>query len=67
MELAMITAGQVTVLFILILTGFVCVKTGILKQEAKKPFSDLLIYLIIPAMIKMQRTWRKAVFSAFLI
>lgn len=32
MELAMITAGQVTVLFILILTGFVCVKTGILKQ-----------------------------------
>ena len=51
MDLALITARQVVILFVLILTGFACVKTGVLKQEAKKHFSDLLIYLIIPAMI----------------
>lgn len=51
MELAKITAGQVAILFILILSGFASVKAGVIKQEAKKHFSDLLINLIIPAMI----------------
>ncbi|MBQ9604530.1 MAG: AEC family transporter [Firmicutes bacterium] len=51
MELAKITAGQVTILFILILAGFTSVKAGFIKAEAKKHFSDLLINLIIPAMI----------------
>ncbi|MBQ4284013.1 MAG: AEC family transporter [Lachnospira sp.] len=51
MELAMITAQQVFVLFILIGAGFVGAKFGAIKQEGKKAFSDLLIYLVVPAMI----------------
>ena len=51
MELAVITAKQVAVLFLLIFAGFACVKTGVVKIEAKKAFSDLLIYLIVPAMV----------------
>lgn len=51
MDLAMITVKQVSILFILILAGFVCVKLGAIKIEGKKAFSDLLLYLIVPAMI----------------
>lgn len=51
MELAIITTQQVLVLFLLIFAGFVCVKAGAIKAEYKKAFSDLLIYLIVPAMI----------------
>ena len=51
MELANITIQQVAILFLLIFAGFLCVKTGALKSEGKKAFSDLLIYLIVPAMI----------------
>ncbi len=51
MELAAITAQQIIILFILILTGFAGVKAGVIKMEGKKAFSDLLIYIIVPAMI----------------
>ena len=51
MELAAITAKQVAVLFILILTGFVSVKAGIIKEGAKKAFTDFLIALVMPAMV----------------
>lgn len=51
MELAAITAQQIVILFILILTGFGGVKAGVIKMEGKKAFSDLLIYIIVPAMI----------------
>lgn len=51
MELAVITAKQVAVLFLLIFAGFACVKTGAVKIEAKKAFSDLLLYLIVTAMV----------------
>ena len=51
MELAIITAKQVIVLFCLIFAGFACVKAGAVKMEAKKAFSDLLIYLVVPAMV----------------
>ena len=51
MELAVITAKQVAVLFLLIFAGFACVKTGAVKIEAKKAFSDLPLYLIVPAMV----------------
>lgn len=51
MELAVITAKQVAVLLLLIFAGFACVKTGAVKIEAKKAFSDLLLYLIVPAMV----------------
>jgi len=46
MELAIITAKQVVILYCLILAGFAGV-----KQEAKKAFSNLLLYLAVPAMV----------------
>ena len=51
MELALITAQQVVILFLLIGCGFVAVKTGVLKQEGKQTLSNLLLYLVVPAMI----------------
>ena len=40
MELALITAQQVAVLFLLIGTGMVAVKTGVLKLENKQALSN---------------------------
>ena len=51
MELALITAQQVAVLFLLIGTGMVAVKTGVLKLENKQALSNLLVYIIVPAMV----------------
>ena len=51
MTLALITAKQVIVLFILIFSGFICVKTGAVKIEGRKAFSDLLVYFVVPCMI----------------
>ena len=51
MELALICAKQVAVLFLLIACGTVAVKTGVLKPEHKHPLSNLLVYLVVPAMI----------------
>lgn len=51
MNLSMITAQQVFVLFILIFAGYAGTKLGALKLDAKKAFSDLLIYIVTPAMI----------------
>lgn len=51
MELAIITAKQVVILYCLILAGFAGVKSGVIKQEAKKAFSNLLLYLAVPAMV----------------
>ena len=50
MELASITFWQVAILFILIFTGVLCVKTRILPSEAKSVLSNMLVYLIMPAM-----------------
>ncbi len=51
MELALITAQQVAVLFLLMGCGFLAVKTGVLRPEGKQTLSNLLIYLVVPAMI----------------
>ena len=51
MELAMITAQQVAVLFLLIGTGALAVKTGVLKLENKQALSNLLVYVVVPAMV----------------
>ena len=51
MELAQITAGQVVILFLLMGTGIAAVKTGVLKPEGKRTLSNLLVYLVVPAMI----------------
>ena len=42
-------AQQVAVLFLLIGTGMVAVKTGVLKLENKQALSNLLVYIIVPA------------------
>ena len=51
MELASITAGQVVMLFLLIGCGVLAVKTGVLRPEGKQTLSNLLVYLVVPAMI----------------
>ena len=51
MQLAFITARQVLILFLMIVAGFVCGKTGAIKPDGKKTLSDLLLYLVMPAMI----------------
>ncbi len=51
MDLAMITAQQVAVLFILIGTGALSVKTGVLKPADKQTLSNLLVYIVVPAMV----------------
>lgn len=51
MELAILTLEQVMVLFSMILAGFVCVKTGAVKIEGRKFFSDLMMTLTVPAMM----------------
>ncbi len=51
MELAVITVRQVTVLFMMIAAGVLCVRTGAVSPEGKKPFSDLLVYLVVPCMV----------------
>ncbi|MBO5351870.1 MAG: AEC family transporter [Lachnospiraceae bacterium] len=51
MNLALITLEQVSMLFILILTGFVCGKTGVVTEDGKKVLSNLLVMIIMPAMV----------------
>ena len=51
MELAMITAQQVAVLFILIGLGTIAAKARLLRPEGKQTLSNLLVYLVVPAMI----------------
>ena len=51
MELALICAQQVIVLFLLIGAGAAAIKTGVLKPEGRQTLSNLLVYLVVPAMI----------------
>ncbi len=51
MNLALITLQQVGILFILIILGFICGKTGVVTTEGKKVLSNLLVTIIMPAMI----------------
>lgn len=51
MDLAIITSQQVLILFILIAAGYICGKTGAIKIDDKKALSNVLIYLVVPAMV----------------
>lgn len=51
MELALISARQVVVFFMLIMVGFFAVKTKALKPEARQHFSSLLVSIVVPCMI----------------
>ena len=50
MDLALITFWQVATLFLLIFTGALGVKTGVVPRAAKGIFANLLLYVIIPTM-----------------
>ncbi len=50
-SLFQIAAGQVVVMFLLVMTGYVASRVGGVKAEARSMFSDLLINIVIPAMI----------------
>ena len=50
-DLALITAKQVLILFFLIFAGYLVARTGVIQLEAKKAFSDLLLYLVVPLMV----------------
>ena len=51
MNLALVTLQQVGILFILIVIGYICGKTGVVTSEGKKVLSNFLIKAIVPAMI----------------
>ncbi len=51
MDLALVTLQQVGILFILIIIGFICGKTGVVTSEGKKILSNFLVKAIVPAMI----------------
>lgn len=51
MDLALISLKQVGIMFIMILLGFILVKLKLIDLSAKKSFSNLLVYLLVPCMI----------------
>ncbi len=51
MELARISFTQVLTMFIMIMLGFMMVKLKLIDISAKKSFSNLLVYLVVPFMI----------------
>lgn len=51
MELALISARQVVVFFMLIMVGFFAIKAKALKPEARQHFSSLLVSIVVPCMI----------------
>ena len=51
MELALISARQVVVFFMLIMVGYFAIRTKALKPEARQHFSSLLVSIVVPCMI----------------
>ena len=51
MDLAIIAAKQVVQLLLMILAGAVCCKAGVFKPQDKSILSNILLYLVVPAMV----------------
>lgn len=51
MHISILLMEQIIELFIMILMGFIIVKTGIVKDEDSKVLSKIVLYLIIPCVI----------------
>lgn len=51
MELAHIAAQQVLELLLMILAGAVCCKAGVFQPKERSVLSNILLYLVVPAMV----------------
>lgn len=51
MSLSLILIDQIITLFIIIIIGVICYKTGLINDEANKRLSDILLYVVTPAVI----------------
>lgn len=51
MEISILLMEQIAELFLMILMGYIIVKTGLLKGEDSKVFSKIVLYLVIPCVI----------------
>lgn len=51
MELSLLLAKQIIIMFSMLLVGFVLVRSGILKPEDGTPLSRIVIYVILPCAI----------------
>ena len=51
MDLAIIAAKQVLQLLLMILAGAVCCRAGVFKPQDKSVLSNILLYLVVPAMV----------------
>ena len=51
MEISILLIEQIAELFLMILMGYIIVKTGLLKGEDSKVISKIVLYLVIPCVI----------------
>ena len=51
MEISILLMEQIVELFLMILMGYIIVKTGLLKGEDSKVISKIVLYLVIPCVI----------------
>ena len=51
MQISLLLMEQIAELFLMILMGYIIVKTGIVKDEDSKVISKIVLYLIIPCVI----------------
>lgn len=51
MEISILLMEQIAELFLMILMGYIIVKTGLLKGEGSKVISKIVLYLVIPCVI----------------
>lgn len=51
MEISILLMEQIVELFLMILMGYIIVKTGLLKVEDSKVISKIVLYLVIPCVI----------------
>lgn len=51
MEISILLMEQIAELFLMILMGYIIVKTGLLKEEDSKVISKIVLYLVIPCVI----------------
>ena len=51
MELSLISLEQVAIMFVMIMLGFILVKTKLVNPDSKKSLSNILVYVVVPCMI----------------